>query len=175
MHHIHHLNIVLEYRNTTKGHFTFQTFINLTGGYISSFTELKDQNNQMDMSYCNFVNTTINALDHQSSIIFVNNCSVCLSNFCFVGIEFENSSVNFSLVFFADDHITNVTLVDSFIDYEIRSKISNINTVSISYYTSAETKITNSFKLLNLGYCQGEQSPPPIPSSVFTQCNWVNI
>lgn len=62
----------MEYRNAKNGHFTFQTFLNLTGGYISSFTELKKEQT-IEMSFCNFVDNTIRKLEHQSSIIYVNN------------------------------------------------------------------------------------------------------
>lgn len=122
MHQVHLLFIVLEYRSSSKGFFTFQTFVNLNSGFLSSFSNLKEGQN-ITMSYCNFVDNTlsyISEFDQDSSIIYVRRCSVFLKSFCFLRIKVENPN-KFSIVHFSGGKQNNneATLSNSIIDNNI--------------------------------------------------------
>lgn len=109
----------MEYRSSSKCFFTFQTFVNLNGGFLSSFSNLKEGQN-ITMSYCNFVDNTIayiSEYNQDSSFIYVRRCSVFLNSFCFFRITVENPN-KFSIVHFSGgkENKNEATLSNSIID-----------------------------------------------------------
>ena len=153
----------MEYRMANQGYFRYQTFVDLTGCYLTSFTNI---DKKLDISYCNYVNDTIRHIDNQKgAFIYVRKCDVYISNFCFVGINVDD---NFDFVFF-DGETKTITLDDSFIENSMKNHLNDVTTNNVTLYADNTEKYTNLIDLLGLGPCQGNVAPPPtIFSSTFT-------
>lgn len=148
----------MEYRQATGGHFKFQTFIQLEGGYLTSFTDLSQD---LDISYCNYIKDTINPTSNEQNsngaFIYVRSCNVHVSNFCFVEITINGG---FDFVHFDGDNSKSIVLENSFMESGIADKLKGVTTKNISFYNGGN-KYTNEIELLGLGPCEGEVEPPP--------------
>lgn len=83
----------IEYRQAQNGFFRFQTLLNNTGSYISTFTKLDDQ---VDISYSNYINSHLQ-YDYDAaatSLIFVRQRSVTLSYISIQGLSFSGDPNN---------------------------------------------------------------------------------
>lgn len=147
--------IAMEYRNAIEGYFKYQTFIDLTGGFLTSFTDI---DKVLDISYCNYINDYIKKpKDQNGAFIYVRNCDVNINNFCFVGIKIDQG---FDFVHF-DNGGHSIILKNSYIEKSIESYLNGVTTIDVSFYPNEGEKYTNIIELLGLGPCEGEMPPPP--------------
>ena len=147
----------IEYRNTKDGYFTFQTIVGQTGRTVCSF---RDLSTNVDISFCNLVNDTVN---NKGGIFNIDESTITISNFCFLNIAFIDDSNFLTGINY------KVNVINCSIDRTNEEKLHDIHTENIVFYeTDDKTKSTNDIKLLNLGSCGGVLTPPPEPTLTFS-------
>lgn len=159
----------VEYRLANRGNFKYQTFVDLTGGYLTSFSDIQT-NDLLNISFCNYVNNTLQKPPETvASFIYVKDCNVFISHFCFVGIKIPENPNEFKFVYCHGSQ-RSISLSDSFIENNIKSYLDVVTLNNMEYYDDDNNeKPTNKIDLLRLGPCQGNLTPPPtIFSDTFT-------
>lgn len=161
----------LEYRNANSGFFKYQTIVDQEGGFITSFTDLK---NDVEISNCNIINVTIHGgldKDAPPGVVHIRHKGVTISNFFFYGVNFTEDvpadTARLITIQNGEQGQYTVLLKDSVVEIE-QNYITggNFNTESITVVdpsSNAEVR-TLAITQLFLGDCQGEvkKSPPPI-------------
>lgn len=158
----------IEYRQAQDGFFRYQTLLNNTGSYVSTFTDL---DNQVEISFSNYINSHLihgeNAVG--ASLIFVRKRSVTLSFISIQRVSFSgDDNNNYHIVASVADHESasppSVTLNHCTWSSEYLSAFSNLlpnaNTNSIQVVGSDDNVSLNGIKHLDLQDCKGAVVPP---------------
>lgn len=124
----------IEYRNAISGYFKYQTLCQLEGSFLTSFTSIND----IFVSYCNYVNDSINPVEN-GALIYTIRSNITISHFCFVSISIIGV---FEFVYFAMP-IGKVLLSNSLIDDNLFAYLDNATTNNVKIYDENSDKFTN--------------------------------
>lgn len=157
----------IEYRDATTGTFQFQTVVDQKGGFITSFTRLQGD---VQISECNFINNTVKFKDFNPTlcaVIHVRMKTVTIENFCFFDITFEGFEDRLGDRRIASkgndkDYVFSVIVNNCQFDNKLKNDQQTLfNGLTTSDNSFPEEMKTKEINQLKLGYCEGEQKPPP--------------